>query len=91
MLSVGVKETICRTPTPSKPYVIAAPAASVAYPCPHADRFSRQPTSTAGVKCASNPGSAEPYELARLTGLRQYLDEMLVPVDLHYPARMLGR
>ena len=49
-----VIDTTSGTPASVKATWRASRAASVAYPCPHADRANRQPTSSAGVKCASN-------------------------------------
>ncbi len=53
-------DTISSRPASVNPKVSAVRAASVAYPFPHDDRASRQPTSTVGVKCAWNVWRVRP-------------------------------
>ncbi len=56
----AVNETSSARPISSNANAAAARAASLANPCPHASRASRQPISTAGVKWASKSGRASP-------------------------------
>ena len=60
-LDTAVNETISVRPTSSKPTASASRAASVAYPCPQAQRGSRQPTSTID---GSHDGRASPVNPA---------------------------